>query len=114
MTDDVTIEISGLSRRDRANLLEHIPKDQVAFTAPPLKPGELGDPTAMVAIIALSGVAVTGMFAWLATQGVNVKAKVKGRVLGNEFDIDMVLGPKSSEQEFRGDVEKRGAKVKPA
>ena len=81
MNNEATIEISGLSRRDRANLLEHLPKDMVEFKAPPLKPGELGDPTMMVAVIALAGVSITGVLAWLSTQGVNVKTPAPRRTI---------------------------------
>src|SRR4029077_12554067 len=98
MSDEAKIEISGLSRRDRANLLEHLPKDLVEFKAPPLKPGELGDPTLMVAVIALSGVSITGMLAWLSTQGVSVKASVKGKAFGQDGSFDVELKPKMTEE----------------
>src|SRR6266567_2157437 len=99
MSDEAKIEISGLSRRDRANLLEHLPKELVEFKSVPLKPGELGDPTAMVAIIALSGISITGMLAWLATQGVNVKASIKAKALGQEGSFDVELNPRMTEQQ---------------
>jgi hypothetical protein len=111
MSDEGTIEIAGLSRRDRANLLEHLSKDMVEFKAPPLKPGELGDPTAMVAVIALSGISITGMLAWLSTQGVSVKASFKGKMFGQEGGFDMVLNPKTTDGEVRGEVAKNGGSV---
>lgn len=111
MSDEARIEISGLSRRDRANLLEHLPKDLVDFKAPPLRPGELGDPTAMIAVIALSGVSITGMLAWLATQGVNVKASFKGKAFGQEGGFDMEPNPKTTEREVKDEVAKNGGNV---
>ena len=111
MSDAATIEISGLSRRDKANLLEHLPKELVEFKSAPLKPGELGDPTAMIAIIALSGVSITGMLAWLATQGVNVKASVKAKTFGQEGSFDVELNPRMTEQQLKSDLAQNGVKV---
>jgi hypothetical protein len=111
MSNEATIEISGLSRRDRANLLEHLPKGLVEFKAPPLKAGELGDPTMMVAVIALSGVSITGVLAWLSTQGVNVKASFKGKMFGQEGGFDMELNPKTTEHEVKGELGKKGLDV---
>jgi len=111
MSEESKIEISGLSRRDRANLLEHLPKDLGEFKAPPLKPGELGDPTMMVAIIALSGVSITGVLAWLSTQGVNVKASFKGKAFGQEGGFDMELNSKTTEQEVKDQVARNGGNM---
>jgi len=113
MSDEATIEIAGLSRRDRANLLEHLPKEMVEFKAPPLKPGELGDPTAMIAIIALSGVSITGMLAWLSTQGVGVKGSFTGKAFGLEGSFDVDLKPKMTKQEFESEVKKKGRQPRP-
>jgi hypothetical protein len=112
MSDETQIEITGLSRRDRANLLEHLPKELVAFKAAPLKPGELGDPTMMIAVIALSGVSITGMLAWLATQGVTVKASIKGKAFGQEGSFDMELNPKMTAQQVTSELAQKGVDVK--
>jgi len=111
MSEPIQFEIVGLSRRDKANLLEHIPKELVRFDSAPVKPGELGDPTALVAIVCLTAVSLSGIFAWLARQGIAVKASGTIKIPGNEAGFKVELGPKSTEKELRAQLEHHGLKV---
>src|SRR5262245_40975236 len=113
MKHDVEIEISGVSRREKANLLEHVQKDLVEFRAPAMKPGELGDPTLLVAVIGLTVISVTGILAWVAKQGVSVKASgaFKGPT-GHQSSFNLVLGPKSTVDQVKADLAKQGVALK--
>ena len=111
MSEAIEMEIVGLSRRDKHNLLEHVPKELVQFQSAPVKPGELGDPTARVAIICLTAMSLSGLFSWLARQGTAVKASATIKLPGVEGGINVDLGPKTTEQELKAELARHGVKV---
>ena len=111
MDKPAELEIVGFSRRDKANLLEHLPKELVQFQTPAAKRGELGDPTAMVAIISLTAVSLSGLFAWLSTRGTSVSASGTIKIPGTEASFKLELGPKSTEQGVKSELARHGIKV---
>lgn len=106
------LEIVGLSRRDRANLLEHLPEKFVRFQAPPVKLGELGDPSAMVATICLTAVSLSGLFAWLAMHGTSVNAQGTIKIPGTEATLKLELGPHITEQAVKSELAQHGVEIK--
>jgi hypothetical protein len=111
MTETVEMEIVGLSRRDRVNLLEHLPKELVQFRSASVKTGEFGDPTVLVAIICLTAVSMSGLFAWLSRQGTTVKASATIRIHGVESNLRLDLSPKLTKQTLETELARRGVKV---
>ncbi len=71
-----------LSRSDKLDLVELLPRGSAVEQAVELPPGELGEPVTVVLLITLSIAALTGISAWLASRGKDVEMTLGLQVPG--------------------------------
>lgn len=76
------LTMSGLSRSEQLDLLDHLPPGAAEVRTEDLPPGELGEPvTALVLIVVTIG-ALTGIGAWLSSRGKDVEMSFGIKVPG--------------------------------
>jgi len=76
------LTMSGLSRTEQLDLLDHLPAGAAEVSTEDLPPGELGEPvTALVLIIVTIG-ALTGIGTWLSSRGKDVEISFGVKVPG--------------------------------
>lgn len=71
-----TLIVTGLSRRERMQLLEQLPSGSAEVRHGELAPGELGEPVTIL-VVALSVMALTGICGWLSSKGKDVKLSLQ-------------------------------------
>jgi hypothetical protein len=77
-----TLTLVGLSRSERADLLERLPNGSAEVRQADLAAGELGEPGTAILLIALSVVALAGICSWLSSKGKDVKLSLQVQAPG--------------------------------
>jgi hypothetical protein len=67
------LTMSGLSRTEQLDLLDHLPPGTAEVRTEDLPPGELGEPVTALVLIAVTIGALTGIGAWLSSRGKDVE-----------------------------------------
>ena len=74
MTDEhAQLTMSGLSRSEQLDLLDHLPPGAAEVRTEDLPPGELGEPVTALILIAVTVASLTGIGAWLSSRGKDVE-----------------------------------------
>lgn len=80
--DHAQLTMSGLTRSEQLDLLDHLPPGAVEVRTEDLPPGELGEPVTAMVLIAVTIVALTGIGAWLSSRGKDVEMSFGLKVPG--------------------------------
>jgi hypothetical protein len=67
------LTMSGLSRTEQLDLLDHLPPGTAEVRTEDLPPGELGEPVTALVLIAVTIGSLTGIGAWLSSRGKDVE-----------------------------------------
>lgn len=110
-TDTIRLETAPLSRMDGADLADHLPPGSVSFARPALPPGQLGDPGLVVAAVALSITAITGICAWLASRGRDVALEVDVKAAGMSTGFKLKVSGGSTPQQVIEQLAAHGVTV---
>ena len=76
------LTMSGLSRSEQLDLLDHLPPGAAEVRTEDLPPGELGEPVTALVLIAVTIAALTGIGAWLSSRGKDVEMSFGIKVPG--------------------------------
>src|SRR5262245_61672946 len=74
--------MSGLSRSEQLDLLDHLPAGAAEVRTEDLPPGELGEPVTALVLIVVTIASLTGIGAWLSSRGKDVEMSVGIKVPG--------------------------------
>ena len=76
------LTMSGLSRSEQLDLLDHLPPGAAEVRTEDLPPGELGEPVTALILITVTIAALTGIGAWLSSRGKDVELSFGIKVPG--------------------------------
>jgi hypothetical protein len=76
------LTMSGLSRTEQLDLLDHLPPGAAEVRTDDLPPGELGEPVTALVLITLTIASLTGIGAWLSSRGKDVEMSFGIKVPG--------------------------------
>lgn len=76
------LTMSGLSRTEQLDLLDHLPPGAAEVRTDDLPPGELGEPVTALVLITLTIASLTGIGTWLSSRGKDVEMSFGIKVPG--------------------------------
>lgn len=110
-TEIATFSTKPLSRSDQMELLEYLADSAVEFETANLAPGQLGEPTTAIAIVAVTMVVISGLCAWIASKGRGVSMSVDLKGSGISAGLSLTLSESSTPEIIREELKKLGLEV---
>jgi hypothetical protein len=105
------LAVSGLSRSEHLDLLDHLPPGAAEVQVQELPPGEQGEPATMLVLIGVTMAALSGIGAWLASRGKDVELGMGVKVPGVEGWFTFKAKSGDTGDDLRERLEEQGVPV---